>query len=170
MNGLFSNLLQYGLPGFSVVLLIIGYNFLNKTHALIINEKGALSKNNFELRRQCLRDVTINARIFMGMSLVFFIGGLLMAIISPSSRINFSISPSEYPNELQPIIRLQEQSIDLEEGGSTVLTIQDDNVLRVENSSLHAKLIAVSQERDSLKNRLSGVVNKVESDNRMVGF
>ena len=163
----FPTLLEYGLPGFAVVLLILGYHLLNKTHTLLLNERSGETREGTELRIRYLQEISKNARLFMVLSLLFFVGGLAMAMMKPSSQVNLSIAP---PEGVLPVIRLQERDMPLDGRGTVVLKVQDDNVLRILNNDLHGRLIAIEQERDALKSQLADVIAAAERDSPQVGF
>ncbi|MGQ7247802.1 hypothetical protein ACUN9Y_10735 [Halomonas sp. V046] len=167
MYDIFPKLLEYGLPGFSIVLLILGYNLLNKTHTLLLDERASSANGGTELRVRYLQEISKNARIFMGVSLLFFVGGLAIAVISPANTINLSIAPAE---GVLPTVRLQERDVPLDHRGTTVLDIENDNVLRIMNNSLYSRLIDAEHERDLLKGQLADVILSVESDSSEVGF
>lgn len=167
MYDIFPKLLEYGLPGFSIVLLILGYNLLNKTHTLLLNEKSSPSNGNAQLKIQYLQEISKNARIFMGVSFLFFVGGFALIVISPASTIHLSIAPAE---GVLPTIRLQERDVALDQRGTTVLGIENDNVLRIMNTSLHTRLIEAERERDLLKGQLAEVIVSMETGSSEVGF
>jgi hypothetical protein len=166
----FMQLLEYGLPGFAVILLSLGFRLLSSFQKEMIQvdmEQFHNSPEMFTAWSQMAKSQSVNARIFMGISTIFFAGGLVIALVVPENRIIVSVAPSE---GALPVVTLQENRIELDDLGKAYLVVKDEQVVRVRNHALINAINERTRERDDLKSALRNYVSKVEADSKEAGF
>jgi hypothetical protein len=95
-----------------------------------------------------------NSQIFMGISVVFFVGGLFLAIVAPTNQIIVSVDPAE-PSHMLPVVTVQESALDLDEIGSARVDVEAGHILRVRNSVLWKKIHEERKEKEDMRDKLN---------------
>jgi hypothetical protein len=166
----FMQLLEYGLPGFAVILLTLGFRLLSSFQKEMIQvdvEKFHDSPEMFSTWTQMMKSQAVNARIFMGVSTLFFAGGMVIAIVVPENRIIVSVAPAE---GTLPVVTLQENRVQLDDLGKALLVVKDDQVVRVRNNALINAINERTRERDDLRSALRNYISKFEGESKEAGF
>ncbi len=163
------DLLEYGLPGFAVILFGMGYRLLNKfqSELLAVDMNQFSSPKMFENWAEMAESLVFNARIFLLVSVLFFAGGLAMAIIDPSSKIILSISP---PEGVQPEIKLQEELQPLDGEGKVKLSVKEEHVVRILNHPLVTEMNDLKRQVEDVQSQFRQYVADTEARALGVGF
>ncbi len=160
-------ILEFGLPGLAVVLMYLAFNLL-KDHSQRSAELAALeSEAQITAWKDGMRNASINIWAYFGLSALFFLGGLFIAIYQPRSEIILSVAP---PEGIMPKIRLQEKEMPLAQDGTLTLEVSNEHVVRVLNNHILTALTDLRQERDALQDRLRALEAQRHGDDRQSGI
>lgn len=165
------DILEYGIPGFAVVLLWLGYRLLSKFQTEMIEVDVAQfgSPQIFDRWAELARSLIHNARVFMAISVVFFLGGLALAILAPGNQIIVSVAPSE-PHNMRPVVTVQEDPVELDTLGKAHVDVKGGHIVRVRNSKLLDLVNSVKKDNDNLQSQLRMVLSQSEDVSPEAGF
>ena len=164
-----TELLEHGLTGFAVVLLFLGFRLLSEfqKEMLKIQFRQFESLEIFNAWAGMARSLVANARIFMALSALFFIGGFAASMVSPKNNIIVSVAP---PEGLRPVVTLHEDAVKLDDDGKVRLLVKNDHVIRVRNNQLIEAFNRKSKQLEDTENKLRKHIEQTLLKSDEAGF
>ncbi|MGK7296105.1 MAG: hypothetical protein ACNS61_09830 [Candidatus Wenzhouxiangella sp. M2_3B_020] len=145
-------ILEFGLPGLAVILMYLAFNLLKDNSRKSAELASLESEAQIAAWKHGMRSTALTIWGYLGLSALFFLGGLFIAIYQPRNEIILSVAPEEAP--FKPVIRHQERDMELAQNGTLNLQVSDQHIVRVLNNEILTALNDLKRERDDFEARL----------------
>ena len=139
------DILNTGVTGFAFLMLYLGFKLTSDVQSKIFEQRPE-SFHDIEMYREWKSLVCSqinNTRYFLGFSLIFFIGGILLLMYQAESKIILSISPPEQP--YKPLVFHQSEKIDLNETGRATVSVKNEQNISIDINEVINKNIELGK-------------------------
>lgn len=161
-------ILEYGLPGFAVIFLILTYRLLSSFQQQMIGV-DVQQFRDVELYTAwagTAQSLVTNARIFMALSALCFLGGLIIAIINPENRILLSVAPED----VHPVVVHMGEPQDLSAEGWVKLFVRNDHQISIKVDDLAESLSAMTARVKDLEAQVRSQSGLTAANTDELGF
>lgn len=140
-------ILGTGATGFSFLMLYMGYRLTSDTQQKILaKDISDVEPEQLKVWEKITEKQIVNTRFFMGFSLLFLIGGLVILAIQhrPDTKVILSFTPME--KEFPPVVYAQENEVMLDENGKGWALFKHEHALTIDTKVVFDELKRIRQD------------------------
>ena len=145
-------ILGTGVSGFAFLMLLIGFLLTNTVQKRIAEvDLAAFSPEQLAVWEAISGKQLANTRYFIGASLVFFLGGLMLLYVQhrPEASINVTVYPSE--SGYHPALKAHDRMVVIDENGNGKAALKSEHTLFVNSEKIHKVLAELSKQLSASK-------------------
>ncbi len=145
------DVLNTGISGFAILMLWLGYRLLAQAQRRILEPSPDAfgGEAQYEIWINAVRAQSNNARIFLAVAVLFFLGALVSEMLRAEANLFVNLHPPE--SEPMPIVKHHGKSLEWNEDASTTVRISDQEELSISIDELVRRLREIKAELESLK-------------------
>lgn len=139
------DILNTGVTGFAFLMLYLGFKLTSDVQSKIFEQRPE-TFHDIEMYKEWKSLVFSqinNTRYFLGFSLFFFIGGILLLMYQAESKIILSISPPEQP--YKTLVFHQTEQLDLNNTGRATILVKNEQNISIDINEVINKNIELSK-------------------------